>query len=615
MKHIFLFIFLMLISFLAAQTVERVEPPNWWTGFENQELQLLLYGEDLAGVTVQTNYAGVGITSVTSVENPNYLFINLQITSATEPGNMQLKLSGANGFVKQIDYELKARDRAFSQREGFNTSDVLYLITPDRFINGNPDNDMIAGMKEQPNRKYKGGRHGGDIAGIAKSLDYLVDLGFTAIWVNPVLENDMEKYSYHGYSTTDFYDVDPRFGSNEEYRQLSKDGQQKGVKLIMDMIVNHCGSNHWFVIDPPTKDWVNFGGNYENTSHRRNTVQDIHASEADKKQFSDGWFVRTMPDLNQRNPFMANYLIQNTIWWVEYLGLAGIRMDTYPYPDKDFMSDWTCAVMREYPQLNIVGEEWTDNPAIVSYWQAGKINHDGYDSCLPSLMDFPNQIAMNKALVEKEANWPPSGLLNSYDKMTLDFLYADPYNLVVFPDNHDMDRIYTQLNEDYDLYKMAMAYYLTTRGIPQLYYGTEILMTNSSAPGDHGIIRTDFPGGWAGDKVNALTGNGLTEQQQSATAYLKSLLNWRKNNEVIHDGKLMQFVPVDGLYVYFRYSDSGKVMVIMNKNDEAKSLKLKRFQEMLDGHDRATAVLTKKSMPLSDSLKVAGKSTLILEIE
>ncbi|MEL6275666.1 MAG: alpha-amylase family glycosyl hydrolase, partial [Bacteroidota bacterium] len=517
--------------------------------------------------------------------------------------------------VLQFDYNLQARDLAHSQREGFNTSDVLYLITPDRFVNGDTDNDAVAGLKEQPNRSYKGGRHGGDIAGISKSLDYIADLGFTAIWVNPVLENDMEVYSYHGYSTTDFYKVDPRFGSNEEYRQLSIDAEQKGIKLIMDMILNHCGSEHWFVKDPPSQDWINNGGEYINTTHRRNTVQDIHASTYDKRGFADGWFVRTMPDLNQRNSFMAKYLIQNSIWWVEYLGLAGIRMDTYPYPDRDFMGDWTCAMMREYPELNIVGEEWSLQPAIVSYWQGGKVNHDGYVSCLPSLMDFPNQHAMTQALVEPEQNWPPSGFLHAYEMMALDFLYADPYNLVVFPDNHDMSRFYTQVGGDLDLFKMGLTYFLTTRGIPQLYYGTEILMDDFSQPGDHGIIRTDYPGGWPGDEVNAFTGEGLTDRQIEARSFLRDLLRWRKDNQVIHDGKLMQFVPHDGFYVYFRYTDGGKVMVIMNKNAANTTLPLDRYAEMLDGHESATEIVSREKMALGASITVPGKTALVLELE
>ena len=354
-------------------------------------------------------------------------------------------------------------------------------------------------------------------------------MGFTAIWLNPVLENDMPDYSYHGYAATDFYKVDQRFGSNEEYRALIAKAKDKGIKIIMDMILNHCGSEHWFVKDMPTDDWVNFGGEYVNTSHRRNTVQDIHASEYDKRMFSDGWFVKTMPDLNQRNPLLATYLIQNTIWWIEYSGLSGIRMDTYPYPDKDFMTDWTCAIRAEYPNFNTVGEEWVNNPAIVSYWQEGKDNHDDYTSCLPSLMDFPIQYALAQALVQEEKQYG-SGLIELYKMLSQDFLYADPYSLVVFPDNHDMDRFFTQVNEDLDLFKMGIAYILTLRGTPQLYYGTEILMDNEGAPGDHGIIRTDFPGGWKGDEVNGFTGKGLSEQQKEAKAYIKKLLNWRKTN-------------------------------------------------------------------------------------
>ncbi|RMG81389.1 MAG: alpha-amlyase, partial [Bacteroidetes bacterium] len=470
-----------------------------------------------------------------------------------------------------------ARKPGAANRQGFSNSDVLYLITPDRFANGDPDNDAVEGMLELPDRANKGGRHGGDIAGIRQHLDYIADLGFTAIWLNPVLENNMKTYSYHGYSTTDYYRVDPRFGTNEDYRQLALDARRKGIGLIMDMIVNHCGLEHWWMRDLPTSDWINQWPTYQETNHRKTLLQDPHASERDKKIFTDGWFVPTMPDLNQRNELLAEYLTQNSIWWVEYLGLAGIRMDTYPYPDMYYMSDWAKRLTTEYPNLNIVGEEWFEAPTITSYWQRGKINPNGYEPNLPSVMDFPLQAALTAALTNPES-WK-TGWITLYETLAHDFLYPDPDNLVIFPDNHDMSRIFTQLNEDFDLYKMAMACMLTMRGIPQLYYGDEILMANPES-GDHGLIRSDFPGGWPGDKVNGFTGEGLTDQQKEARDFLKKLLHWRQNAPAVHAGRLVHFVPENGVYVYFRLHDAQKIMVVFNKNAAPETLDLTRFAEI-----------------------------------
>lgn len=612
--------FLFCLTFFALQAwaqgpLERVEPPNWWVGMQQNELQLLLYGDEVAQYTaVMSDYPGVSITSTVRVENPNYLFVYLRIDEAAKPGTFQLQLKDGRKTVADYAYKLEAREAGSAERKGFTQADVMYLITPDRFANGNPDNDEVEGMLEKPNRSSKGGRHGGDIQGIIDHLDYISDMGFTAIWLNPVLENDMPDYSYHGYAATDFYKVDQRFGSNEEYRDLIQRAGDKGIKIIMDMILNHSGSEHWFVKDRPTDDWINFGGEYVNTSHRKHTVQDIYASDYDRKRFSDGWFVRTMPDLNQRNRLMSEYLIQNTIWWIEYSGLSGIRMDTYPYPDKDFMTRWTCAIMDEYPYFNIVGEEWVGDPAIVAYWQGGKQNHDGYTSCLPSLMDFPLQEAMANAFREEEKSFG-SGLIKLYEALALDFLYADPNELVVFPDNHDMDRYFTQVGGDMGLFQMGIAYTLTIRGIPQIYYGTEILMDNDEAPGDHGIIRSDFPGGWAGDEVNAFTGKGLTAEQQAAKDYLRRMLNWRKGNTTVHNGKLMHFAPEQGVYVFFRYDDQGKVMVILNKNEQATSLSLDRFAEMLKGASTAKEVMSGKSYPAKGQMQLPPKSAMVLEVE
>ncbi len=607
---VLLFMVLHVLPLQAQNTqLKRIEPPFWWADMKNPQLQLLVYGENIAQLHPVIKYDGVKIEQIIQVENPNYLFINLLIKANKTAATFDIDFQKDGQSVQKYNYQLLAREKGSAERQGFNTSDVMYLITPDRFVNGNPGNDNVAGMQEKANRTFKGGRHGGDIAGLINSLDYIKDLGFTAIWVNPVLENDQPEYSYHGYSTTDFYKVDPRFGSNEEYQQLCKSAKDKGIKFIMDMIVNHCGSEHWWMKDLPTSDWINFDNKFVQTNHKKSTIQDPYVSHYDYKKFADGWFVETMPDLNQLNPLMANYLIQNSIWWTEYLGLAGIRMDTYPYPDKDFMSLWTCRMMEEYPNFNIVGEEWHGNPAIVAFWQRGKLNSNGYVSCLPSLMDFPLQEALRRTLGQP-GGWDPS-----YEMLANDFQYADPYNLVIFPDNHDMDRFYTQVNEDFDLFKLGIIYNLTMRGVPQLYYGTEVLMSNTGFPGDHGIIRTDFPGGWTGDKANAFTNAGLTPQQIEAKNFIKKIANWRKNAEVIHNGKLLHFLPQNGVYIYFRYNDSKKVMVVLNKSERDQTFDLTRFQEAIKGFSNGKDIISDKVINLNNQMTIAAKTGMILELE
>ena len=600
-------------TFAQTTSIERVEPPSWWIGMEQAEVQLMFYGKNIGDLLPETSHQGVSIEEVIRVSNPNYLFVNVEIAEAAKAGQVSFTFSRNGSTVLTQEWTLEDRSTDAARRQGFDNTDVMYLITPDRFANGNPDNDAVEGLKEGVDRKLLGGRHGGDIAGMLQSLDYIKDMGFTAIWVNPLLENDMPDYSYHGYSTTDFYQVDQRFGSNEEYRDLVQASREKGIKFIMDMIVNHCGSEHWWMQDPPMDDWINNWPTYTGTNHRKTVLQDPYASEIDRKIFADGWFVPTMPDLNQRNAFMGAYLIQNSIWWVEYLGLAGIRMDTYPYPDEDFMTEWTRRLMEEFPYLNIVGEEWFERPSTVAYWQAGKDNPNGYVSYLPSLMDFPIQRAFAQALVEEEAF--KSGWITAYEMLAQDFLYADPYNLVIFPDNHDMSRIFKQVDEDEDLFRMAMVYFCTIRGIPQIYYGTEILMSNGPE-GDHGDIRSDFPGGWAGDKMNAFTGEGLKANQKAAQDFTRTLLKWRQSATAVHYGKMTHFLPEDGIYVYFRYDDEQKVMVVMNKNEDATDLALDRFVEQLEGHKQGKDVLSGAGYDLAaEQISVPGRSVLVLEVE
>lgn len=592
--------------------IERVEPPNWWVNMVEPSLQLLVRGENIADWEPTVEYAGVRIDRVHRADNPNYLFIDLYLAPVTQPGTLTLRFHSEGETVATYDYELRPRNQVALDQRGFDSSDAIYLITPDRFANGNPENDIVPGLRERAIDRSEGyARHGGDIQGIIDHLDYLAEMGFTAIWPSPLLENNMPRWSYHGYAITDYYRVDPRFGDLDDYIRLAEEARSRGIKIIFDGVVNHCGVEHWWVKEPPFDDWLNFQGDIQVTNHRRTANMDPYAARVDRELLNGGWFVPTMPDLNQRNPFMATYLIQNSLWWIETLALGGIRQDTYPYPDKEFLADWTCRIMTEYPHFSIVGEEWSYNPLIVAYWQAGHRNHDGYTSCLKSPMDFPLQEKLVAALTEEES-WD-GGLIQLYEGLANDFVYAEPRDLMIFGDNHDMDRLYTALNEDPDLLHMALCYLATIRGIPQFYYGTEVLLSNAGHPGDHGIIRTDFPGGWPGDAVNAVTGTGLTEEQAGTQALLRRLLNWRKDNATIHSGKTLHYAPREGTYLYFRYDAERTVMVALNKNEKAAELAIDRFAEIIRPGSQWRNVLTGETVVLSRNVQVPARSALVLE--
>jgi glycosidase len=579
-------------------SLERVEPPNWFIGFKDVSLQLLVKEKGIGSFKPSISYKGVVIEKVNTARSKNYLFIDLKIDKRTSPGKFDIIFTSENGDIKAHTYQLKAREKPSENYIGFNSSDVLYLITPDRFANADATNDLgsavstanenresVHFLKENSiNRNDDYARHGGDIKGITSHLEYIDNMGFTAIWSSPLLTNNMPSQSYHGYAITDLYEVDPRYGTLADYRELADKSREKGIKLIMDQVANHCGSEHWWMKDLPFKDWVNFQENFENngalitSNHRRTSNQDLYASKSDKKGNTDGWFVATMPDLNQKNPFMAKYIIQNSIWWIETIGLSGIRQDTYPYPDKDFMSNWAGAIMAEYPNFSIVGEEWSYNPLLIGYWQKGANNRDGYASNLTSTMDFAMQRNVVDAINEKES-WD-TGLVKMYEGLANDFHYATPKDIMVFPDNHDMSRIYTQLNGDLENTKMALSFYLMMPRIPQIYYGTEILMDDFEKPGDHGLIRTDFPGGWKDDAVNAFTGEGLKTDQKNMQLFLKKVLNFRKNTKAIHEGITIHFAPYMGTYVLFRIIDEEIVVLILNKNDKPFHLDLKRYSEI-----------------------------------
>ncbi len=612
-----IFFLLLIFSISASSQIERVEPPNWWVGFKQNDLQLLVKGKDISAYTPEIDYPGISIEKVNKAKSPNYLFIDLKLNSDTKPGSFTIVFDVKGKKKLKFEYTLKERTKEGKEYLGFDSSDVIYLITPDRFANSNPDNDIVQGLKETAiDRKDDYARHGGDIQGISDHIDYISDMGFTAIWSCPLLTNDMDNSSYHGYAITDLYQIDPRFGTLQDYTDLSAKATEKGVKLIMDQVANHCGIEHWWMKDLPFEDWINHQSKFEAgektiySNHRRTTNQDIYASKIDAIGMTDGWFVDSMPDLNQNNPFMATYLIQNSIWWIETAQLGGIRQDTYPYPDKVFMSNWAGAIMNEYPNFSIVGEEWSYNPLLVGYWQQGANNHDGYESNLKSTMDFPMQRKIVEALQEDE-KWD-KGLVKIYEGLSNDFHYPSPKDIMIFPDNHDMDRIHTQFNEDPVLTKMALAYLLTLPRIPQLYYGTEILMQNSAKPGDHGLIRTDFPGGWEGDTVNAFSGEGLSASEFDMQKYLRTLLQFRKNSTTIHEGRTVHFSPKDGVYVMFRVTDNNVVVLILNKNEESYDLDLSKFKEMGLEDKPLQNVITGQEIVWKDSITLEEKGATIL---
>ncbi len=616
MKNL-LYILSFFFSLSIFSQVEKVEPPNWWIGFKDSNLQLLIKEENISNAKPEISYQGITISKVHKGTSPNYLFLDLTISENTKAGKFDIVFKYENGEEKKHRYELKKRIKESDDFIGFSSKDVVYLITPDRFANGDTSNDKIAGLQEESiNRKDDYGRHGGDIRGIINHLDYIKDMGFTAIWPTPLLTNDMPESSYHGYAMTDFYQVDPRFGTLKEYIELSKKGLSNGIKLVMDQVANHCGREHWWMKDLPFNDWVNYQETFENndklktSNHRRTTNQDKYASKYDSELMTRGWFVSAMPDLNQQNPFMSKYIIQNSIWWIETLNLGGIRQDTYPYSDKEFMSTWAGAIMTEYPNFSIVGEEWSHNPLLVGYWQKGANNKDGYESNLTSTMDFPMQKNIIDALKEDE-QWD-KGLVKIYEGLANDFAYAMPKDLMIFPDNHDMDRIFTQFKEDITNTKMVLSYLLTLPRIPQIYYGTEILMQNSAKPGDHGLIRTDFPGGWKGDKINAFTGLGLSSDQLEMQSFLRKLLNYRKSSEAIHDGKTIHFAPDNGVYVLFRIKNNEVVVLILNKNKTATNIDLNRFKEIGLSEKKLKNIISGEELIWNETLHFDSKGAVLL---
>ena len=600
-------------SAAAPALIDKVEPPYWWTGMRNDTLQLMVSGPGVADASVRLDYPGITLLDDINLDSPNYKFLYLKLSPDTKPGEVPITFTLGNQS-QTLDYELRARKAPGEAHEGFSASDVLYLLMPDRFAQGeaaatDPSADLE--FKARPDRANPNARHGGNIAGIIDRLDYLHDLGVTAIWVCPVLENDMPGGSYHGYATTDYYRVDSRFGTNEEWNRLIEEAGKRDMKVVMDMIFNHSGSAHPWMEDMPSADWFNHPEGDVMTNFRLSTVHDPYVSSYDKDATVNGWFVRSMPDLNQRNPHLMKYLTQNSIWWVESSGINGIRMDTYPYADMDGMAGWIDAVMEEYPNFNIVGECWYDNEGGAAFWQKGN-SINPTDTRLPSVMDFRLTTQGHKYFDEPTTPW--TGLNGLYDHLAMDFLFPEPQKILTFLDNHDTDRFLLSEPDNLDTWKQAVSFLLTSRGIPQIYYGTELLM-NGSKEGSDGYVRRDFPGGFPGDTVDAFTPEGRTPIQNEAWDYLSSLLKWRRDtaNEVIAKGTLKHFMPINCAYVYERRLGDRQVVVMINGTDKPLDLDMARYAEILPAGTRLHRSLGGEDVEIAETLTLAPRETLLLQ--
>ncbi|WP_229581212.1 glycoside hydrolase family 13 protein [Persicitalea jodogahamensis] len=609
--------------------IKHLAPLNWWVGMKDPRLQVIVHAENIASADVSIEYPGIALENVHKVENPNYLILDLKISPECRAGTFHITLSGetntGNGrrsslkkFSQAIPYELRSRSD-FVKAQGADASDLVYLLLPDRFANGDPSNDRFVGLADSKvDRTNPFLRHGGDLQGVIDHLDYFKELGVTALWLNPVIENDQPltdeggelRSAYHGYGFTDHYQVDKRLGGNEAYKKLVDAAHANGLKIIQDAVYNHAGINHWLLRDMPDKNWLHQWPTYTNTSYKEQPIPDPHGSDLDRKVTSDGWFVPFLPDWNQGNPYVANYLLQHALWTVEYFGIDAWRVDTYMYNDLDYMNRVNSALLAEYPDLHIFGENWTKSVPNQAYFQENNLQVP-FKSNLPGACDFQTYYAINDALNQK-FGWD-EGVNRIYQTLGLDYLYRDPMKNVVFLDNHDTDRFLSVVGENMNNYRMGLIWLLTTRGIPQLYYGTEILMKNFKNPSD-AEVRRDFPGGFPDDKVNKFIETGRNGAENEAFDFVKKLANYRKNTPALHSGKLMQFVPADGVYVYFRYDEEKTIMVVMNSNDKSFSLETGRFQERLGTFARAVDVLSGLVHPLDKPINLEARTAYVLEL-
>ena len=605
-------LFILLFTFQLFAQIDKVEPPFWYENMTYNQVQVMFYAKNIAQNSVTVSN-GVVITEVQKTENPNYVFVTIDTKNVAAQDLIFTFKNGKKAFTQK--YAIKKRKENSRNRKSYDSSDMMYLIMPDRFANGDEKNDSAPDLQEKGNRNNTGGRHGGDIQGVINNLDYLKSLGATALWSTPLCEDNDKGHSYHGYGQSDVYKIDARYGTNEDYVRLSSEMKKKNLKLVMDYVTNHWGAEHWMFKDMPTYDWFHQFPGYKQSNYRMTTQYDTNASEIDAKLCMDGWFVPSMPDLNQSNPLVLNYLTQNAIWWIEYADLDGFRVDTYSYNDKEGISKWTKAITDEYPYFNIVGEVWMHDQAQISYWQKdspiAKIQH--YNSYLPSVMDFTLHDAFGNVFNEDNPNWN-DGMIKFYENFVNDFLYDNPNNLLIFAENHDTGRFNQNYKNDLNKYKLAMTILATMRGIPQLYYGSEIGMAGDKGKGD-ADIRQDFPGGWSSDKNNAFSASGRTAEQAKYFDFTAKVFNWRKSKSVIHNGKLKHYLPDNNVYVYFRYNDNESVMVVVNNSKDKQTFKLDRFKESLGSYSSGKDVISGSNFDLKSELSLEGKSSLILELK
>lgn len=594
----------------ASFTVDEIHPPHWWAGMRDTTLQLQIHGRDVRPADFSLTYPGVTVDSVVRLDgSPNWQYVYLTVSPEAQPGIMKLEWrEGKRKVVKE--FELRAR-KAQKGAKGFTAGDVLYMIMPDRFASGDESINDVAELRHhvKVDRDNPNTRHGGDLAGISSHVDYLDSLGITAVWLNPVLENDMKGGSYHGYATTDYYKVDPRFGSNSQYSALVEKLHDNGIKTVMDMIFNHCGSGHPWFEDRPSKDWFNFPDGYVQTNYRLSTITDPYATDYDRKLTQDGWFVAEMPDLNQRNPHLMKYLIQNSIWWIEESQIDGIRMDTYPYADEKEMARWISEVIAEYPDFNIVGECWFGETAGEAFWQKGSplASKRNPDTNLPVVMDFPFMIKCRDMAPFKAKTDPWNGLNTIYDHLALDYVYPDPMNVLRFLDNHDTERFILTEPETLGQWKQALTVLLTVPGIPQLYYGTELLMHGTREGGD-GNVRKDMPGGFPGDKVNVFSREGRTELQNEAFDFISRLCGWRRGSKAIGEGGMKHFMPTNGVYLYERRSGDDVAVIMLNGTDETNDVDMTRYLEIIPEGKSYTDILTgERIVPVTQNRRYSFK--------
>jgi glycosidase len=590
--------------------VQRAEPTYWWTEMNQPEFQLMLYGVDLRSDEITINYPGITIARKALTDNPDYVFLYLNVSKETQPGKFNIVLKRGKK-TQTVVYELKKRSEGSSSRKSFTEADALYLLMPDRFANGNTDNDSIPGYHQGVHRDIPGARHGGDIAGIISKIPYLAKLGITALWTTPLFDNNDTQYSYHHYACSDYYKIDPRFGKNEDYLRLSETCHSNGLKLIIDVVPNHCGSSHWWMKDLPAKDWFNTWPTYTSSNYRMTAWTDPHASSADLYRLTHGWFAPNMPDLNLQNPLLFDYLRQVYVFWIESAHIDGMRVDTYPYNDIKTAARFIQSIRNEYPHMNVVGECWVKTPAEIAYFQSGNRNKDGFDSRLTSVMDFCLKDVLSSLFNENES-WD-SGMARFYSLYAQDFVYPNSNLIMNFLDNHDIDRYSIAVKRDVRKYKMGLGMLITSRGYPQIYYGTEIMLDGKA--GSYEGNRFDFPGGWSSDKRDAFTESGRTNAENEVFNYTKILLNYRKNNPVLQNGKMKQFIPEDGVYVNFRYNDDKTIMVIANNNDQNKEVDLSRFNEVLTRKTTGKEITTSKTYSLQSPVAIPAKTVLILEIK